>query len=144
MSDTLAPSAPTQRAIVGACRLAVIRQAPHLGLRQLEQTRLCDDGSRNRRSTEFRLLQLVTHRPILRLDVGAQHHLARPASPWSSPAAWRCKRAHDHGELHPDADLAINMAVGAYYAQYLAAEPFAPDWAERVADTILALLAVAP
>jgi AcrR family transcriptional regulator len=50
------------------------------------------------------------------------------------------ERARDRGELHRDADLdaAVNMAVGAYYAQYLAGEPFTPDWAERTADAVLA------
>lgn len=50
------------------------------------------------------------------------------------------ERARAHGELPAGADLtlAINMLIGAYYAQYLAGEPFADDWAERVADQALA------
>lgn len=40
-------------------------------------------------------------------------------------------------------ETAVNMAVGAYYAQYLAEEPFPSDWSERVVDAVLAGL-VAP
>jgi AcrR family transcriptional regulator len=44
------------------------------------------------------------------------------------------------GEFRPDADLAIavNLLVGAYYAQYVAGAPFAEDWSGRVVDSVLA------
>jgi AcrR family transcriptional regulator len=47
--------------------------------------------------------------------------------------------AQARGELRPDADiaLAVNMLVGAFYAQYLAAEPFAVNWSEKLVDTLL-------
>jgi len=50
--------------------------------------------------------------------------------------------AQTRGELRPDADigLAVNMLVGALYAQYLAATPFAEDWCERVVDAVLVCL----
>lgn len=50
------------------------------------------------------------------------------------------ERARERGELRPDADLdlAANMLVGSYYAQYLAGQPFAADWAARVVDAVLA------
>jgi len=50
--------------------------------------------------------------------------------------------AHTRGELDKDADLglAVNMLVGALYAQYLAATPFAADWSTRVVDAVLASL----
>ncbi len=50
--------------------------------------------------------------------------------------------AQTRGELRPDADigLAVNMLVGALYAQYLAATPFAEDWCERVVDAVLVYL----
>ena len=32
------------------------------------------------------------------------------------------------------------MLVGAFYAQYLAATPFAADWSTRVVDAVLASL----
>jgi AcrR family transcriptional regulator len=50
------------------------------------------------------------------------------------------KRAHERGELRPQSDLelAANMLIGAYYAQYLDGAPFADDWAERVVDATLA------
>lgn len=50
------------------------------------------------------------------------------------------ERARARGELRPDADLglAINMLVGAYYAQYLAGAPFAESWPEQVSDALLA------
>jgi hypothetical protein len=49
-------------------------------------------------------------------------------------------RACERGELRKgtDLDLAVHMLVGAYYAQYLAGEPFADDWAECLADAVLA------
>jgi AcrR family transcriptional regulator len=48
--------------------------------------------------------------------------------------------AQARGELRPDADIAIavNMLVGAFYAQYLAAAPFAEDWSEKLVDAVLA------
>lgn len=50
--------------------------------------------------------------------------------------------AHSRGELAPDADigLAVNMLVGALYAQYLAGAPFAEDWSRRVVDAVLVSL----
>jgi hypothetical protein len=49
------------------------------------------------------------------------------------------ERARERGELRADADLdlAVTMLIGAYYAQYLAGDPFPPDWAERGVDAIL-------
>ena len=49
------------------------------------------------------------------------------------------ERACACGELRADADLALasNMLIGAYYAQYLAGEPFADDWAVQVVDAVL-------
>lgn len=49
------------------------------------------------------------------------------------------ERARERGELAADRDLdaAVNMLVGAYYAQYLAGIPFADDWAGRVTDLVL-------
>jgi AcrR family transcriptional regulator len=52
------------------------------------------------------------------------------------------ERARDHGELASDADLELagNMLIGAYYAQYIAGAPFPGDWAERVVDVVLGTL----
>ena len=49
------------------------------------------------------------------------------------------EHARERGELRTDADLdlAVNMLVGAYYAQHLAGKPFARDWAEQVVDTVV-------
>lgn len=43
------------------------------------------------------------------------------------------------GEFRPDADLAlaVNLLVGAYYAQYVAGAPFADDWSARVVEGVL-------
>jgi AcrR family transcriptional regulator len=43
------------------------------------------------------------------------------------------------GEFHNDANLEIaeNMLIGAYYAQYLAGVPFAPNWGEQIVDAVL-------
>lgn len=48
------------------------------------------------------------------------------------------EHAQERGELRADADLdlAVTMVIGAYYAQYLAGDPFLPDWAEQNVDTI--------
>jgi AcrR family transcriptional regulator len=56
------------------------------------------------------------------------------------------ERARERGELTPEADigLAVNMLVGALYAQYLAATPFAEDWSQRVVDAALMSLAHCP
>jgi AcrR family transcriptional regulator len=53
------------------------------------------------------------------------------------------ERARARGDLAEDADigLAVNMLVGALYAQYLAAIPFAEDWCACVVDAVLAGLA---
>lgn len=50
--------------------------------------------------------------------------------------------AQTRGEVSADADigLAVNMLVGAFYAQYLAATPFAADWSTRVVAGVLASL----
>ncbi len=50
--------------------------------------------------------------------------------------------AQSRGEVRKDADigLAVNMLVGALYAQYLAATPFAEDWSTHVVDVVLASL----
>jgi AcrR family transcriptional regulator len=47
--------------------------------------------------------------------------------------------ARERGEIDADADIetAIETAVGAYYARYLAGDPFGPAWEERVADVTL-------
>lgn len=47
--------------------------------------------------------------------------------------------ARERGDLPPDADLetAIEIAFGAYYARYIAGEPFDDGWDERVADATL-------
>lgn len=36
-----------------------------------------------------------------------------------------------------DLDLAVNALVGAYYAQYLAGDPFVAGWEERTVDLVL-------
>jgi len=47
--------------------------------------------------------------------------------------------ARERGELRPDADAeaAIEMAIGAYYAHYLSGEPFPDGWEDRIADAVL-------
>ena len=49
------------------------------------------------------------------------------------------QQAQERGELRDgaDLDLAINLLVGAFYAQYLEGRPFAEDWAERVVETVI-------
>jgi len=51
--------------------------------------------------------------------------------------------AQTRGELRPDAEiaLAVNMMVGAFYAQYVAGVPFAADWSATLVDTLLCGLA---
>lgn len=51
--------------------------------------------------------------------------------------------ARARGELRAGADLglAVNMLVGAFYAQYLADTPFAEDWSAQLVDTLLCGLA---
>lgn len=48
-------------------------------------------------------------------------------------------RARAQGEVRADADLtlATTMLIGAYYAQYLAAEPYSDSWAEQIVDAVL-------
>lgn len=48
-------------------------------------------------------------------------------------------RARDRGEIRADADveMAAQVLVGAYYAQYLAGVPFREGWDERVVDMVL-------
>ncbi|MGD9572036.1 MAG: TetR/AcrR family transcriptional regulator [Thermoleophilia bacterium] len=50
--------------------------------------------------------------------------------------------ARDAGTIAPDADVAtaVEMAFGAYYARYLAGDPFDEGWEERVADATLRAL----
>jgi AcrR family transcriptional regulator len=50
------------------------------------------------------------------------------------------EHAHERGELGEgaDAEAAVNMLVGSYYAQYLAGGSFPDDWPEAVVGTILA------
>ncbi|MBJ7455942.1 MAG: TetR/AcrR family transcriptional regulator [Thermoleophilia bacterium] len=43
-----------------------------------------------------------------------------------------------------DAETAIEMAIGAYYARYLAGRPFDQGWPERVADATLRALGAPP
>lgn len=47
--------------------------------------------------------------------------------------------ASTRGDLAPDVDidLLVNALIGAFYAQYLAGEPFPPDWEERLVTTVL-------
>lgn len=49
-------------------------------------------------------------------------------------------RAAARGELARDANLglAVNLLVGAYYAQYLANVPFSEQWSAQVVDAVLA------
>jgi AcrR family transcriptional regulator len=49
-------------------------------------------------------------------------------------------RARERGELRPGADLevAVNMLIGAYYAQYVAGDPFGRAWTGRTVDAVLA------
>ncbi len=49
-------------------------------------------------------------------------------------------RAQHRGKLRPAADinLAVNMLIGAYYAQYVAGTPFAANWSEQIVDAVLA------
>lgn len=50
------------------------------------------------------------------------------------------EQARARGELRSDASLevAANMLIGPYYAQYLAGVPFAADWSEQIVDAVLA------
>lgn len=64
---------------------------------------------------------------------------------WFFRAAVQCRRflnTRANGEFHDgaDLDLAANMLIGAYYAQYLAGVLFADNWAEQVVDAALASL----
>jgi len=56
------------------------------------------------------------------------------------------EHAQARGEAPPDSDLdlAVNMLVGAYYAQYLAGTPFLADWAEHAAAAVLGTLLPPP
>lgn len=49
-------------------------------------------------------------------------------------------RARDELKGHANIELAINMLVGAFYAQYLSGQVFAEDWAEQVVAFVLASL----
>lgn len=55
------------------------------------------------------------------------------------------EHAAARGELRADADvnLAVNMLIGVYYAQYLAATPFGDHWSVDVVDAVLAWLRAA-
>jgi AcrR family transcriptional regulator len=54
------------------------------------------------------------------------------------------EHARRRGELRENAnlDVAVNMLVGSYYAQYLAGGAFPDDWPEAVVDVILGGLAL--
>lgn len=54
--------------------------------------------------------------------------------------------AREQGGIDPDADIetAIETAIGAYYARYLAGDPFDAGWEERVADVTLRGLGARP
>jgi AcrR family transcriptional regulator len=54
------------------------------------------------------------------------------------------EHARTRGELRENAnlDVAVNMLVGSYYAQYLAGGAFPDDWPEAVVDVILGGLAL--
>lgn len=47
--------------------------------------------------------------------------------------------ARERGELRDegDAEAAVTMLVGSYYAHYLTGKPFPDDWPENVVDTML-------
>lgn len=47
------------------------------------------------------------------------------------------------GEVDPDADIdtAVSMAIGAFYSTRIGGRPFPPDWAERVADAVIRMVA---
>ena len=49
------------------------------------------------------------------------------------------EHARERGELSEgaDAEAAVNMLVGSYYAQYLAGDPFPDGWPEALVGTIL-------
>ncbi len=49
------------------------------------------------------------------------------------------EHARKRGELREgvDAEAAVNMLVGSYYAKYLAGDPFPDDWPEAAVGTIL-------
>jgi AcrR family transcriptional regulator len=55
-------------------------------------------------------------------------------------------RGREHGLIRPecDLDLAVNMLVGAFYAQYLEGRPFSEGWAEGLVDALLAGIVVHP
>jgi AcrR family transcriptional regulator len=54
------------------------------------------------------------------------------------------EHARRRRELRENAnlDVAVNMLVGSYYAQYLAGDSFPDDWPEAVVDAILGGLAI--
>jgi hypothetical protein len=53
--------------------------------------------------------------------------------------------AQGRGELRAGANiaLAVNMLVGAFYAQYLAGDPLTEDWSEKLVEALLEGLAIA-
>jgi AcrR family transcriptional regulator len=53
--------------------------------------------------------------------------------------------AQGRGELRAGANvaLAVNMLVGAFYAQYLAGDPSTEDWSEKLVEALLEGLAIA-
>ncbi|MFN3265745.1 MAG: TetR/AcrR family transcriptional regulator [Deinococcales bacterium] len=52
--------------------------------------------------------------------------------------------AKTRGELKEAADLELagNMLIGAYYAQYLSGKSFAENWEETLVDTVLSILVI--
>jgi AcrR family transcriptional regulator len=64
---------------------------------------------------------------------------ARVVTPYSEAILARLAEAQDRGEVRADADLdaAVNMLVGAYYAQYASGQPFRDDWAQTVVASLL-------
>lgn len=64
---------------------------------------------------------------------------ARSLEPGRAILREAMRAAAARGELPEDADVetAIETAVGAYYARYLAGQPFDDGWPERVADATL-------
>lgn len=46
--------------------------------------------------------------------------------------------AQARGELRPGVDVAlvVNLLIGAFYAQYVAGDPLADDWSEKLVDTL--------
>lgn len=54
--------------------------------------------------------------------------------------------ARERGEIDPEADVgtAVEMAIGSYYARFLAGDAFDAGWEERVADATLRAVGARP